>query len=426
MNDVLIIGGGISGLTAARELAAQNIGVTLLEARPRLGGRIFTIASPSETAPIELGAEFIHGEKNEVWDLLKKSGLRAVPISDDHWRFEGGRLVKERSFWNRIEEVTDKIDPKKDEPFSKFIDRQHSLSATTKKLVTDFVEGFNAADAERISTKALVAGSDSKAFRIVGGYQALVGWMASDLTRQNVTIHTETTVKQVTWDHGEVVVHARTPEGVRTFQAATAIVTVPPSVLRASGAGAIQFQPGLPESKRRVIEQAAIGNVIRIILKFRKRFWEEDGFIHAPKAFLPVWWTLPQTNALVGWVGGPAATRMAGISQEALLNHMLTDVSEFFGLSRAEVESNCEASFYHDWINDPYAGGAYSYAAAGSLSLPHQLAEPVDDTLFFAGEATAALGKEGTVQGAIASGLHSAKQVALALETKSVASANRR
>ena len=92
MTDVLIIGAGAAGLAAAKELADAGIKVTVLEARNRIGGRIYTHHEEGEI-PIELGAEFIHGRAPEIFDVLHKSGLMFYDVSERHWYFHD-RILK--------------------------------------------------------------------------------------------------------------------------------------------------------------------------------------------------------------------------------------------------------------------------------------------------------------------------------------------
>jgi len=359
-----------------------------------------------------LGAEFIHGEENEIWELLPKVGLHAVRVTDQHWRFENGALIEEKHFWDKIARVSEQVDPGRDETFSSFLGRNTGFNEGTKTLVTDYVEGFNAADKDRISTKALTEGQNNKAFRIATGYSALVDWFVSELTgNKAATLHLGKIAKCVLWKRGQVEIDAMTQEGQQTFRAAKAIVTLPPSVLSSEGAGSLQFVPGLPAATTRAIAQLPVGDVVRILLKFRTKFWPMgDGFVHAPGTFLPVWWCVGANKTWTGWTGGPRAKRIAQLDDATIFFQATRVLCKFFDVNEQEIKENCEGRHYHDWTGDPFSCGAYSYLAAGALDARRDLAQPVDGTLFFAGEATASPGKEGTVHGAIASGLRAADE----------------
>src|SRR5262249_3265313 len=149
----------------------------------------------------------------------------------------------------------------------------------------------------------------------------------------------------------------------------------------------------------------------------RKPFWEEQGFedvgfLHAPGEVFPTWWTtIPmRTSILTAWAGGSAAERLAGLGEHELLSRALACLARAFATDRARLDSLLDAWRVADWHADPFSRGAYSYVAAGGMDAPRRLAEPVEETLYFAGEATAEH-LAGTVAGALASGSRAAEEV---------------
>src|SRR2546421_12059347 len=111
MQDVIIIGAGVAGLAAALELAEEGVSVQILEARPRIGGRIFTLQPAGFVGvPIELGAEFVHGARKGLWPFIKKAKLETEEVPDRHWQLERGQWIENKQFWEELEEVTSKID----------------------------------------------------------------------------------------------------------------------------------------------------------------------------------------------------------------------------------------------------------------------------------------------------------------------------
>ncbi len=90
--DVLIVGAGAAGLAAARDLSVAGRQVIVLEARGRIGGRIFTHKDPASPIPIELGAEFVHGKSPALWHLAERAHLKLHETSERHWYFEDGKL----------------------------------------------------------------------------------------------------------------------------------------------------------------------------------------------------------------------------------------------------------------------------------------------------------------------------------------------
>jgi monoamine oxidase len=158
-----------------------------------------------------------------------------------------------------------------------------------------------------------------------------------------------------------------------------------------------------------------------------ERFWEQGvfqtqplsgrlpplGFLHSRDEYFPTWWTSLPVRApiLTAWTGGPAAGRLALRGDEFVVGRALDSRSRLLGLERERLADLLVAWYMRDWHADPYARGAYSYIPVGGLDAPRMLAEPVEDTLFFAGEATDLGGQNGTVHGAMASGRRASGEI---------------
>src|SRR3954466_6729018 len=107
--DVLIVGAGIAGLTAFSDLAAKGVRVLCLEARDRIGGRIFTVHDPDAPLPIELGPEFIHGRPSETWSLVRDSHLAAYECEERSVHVRNGKVDGSSDAWEQIDEVTEEM-----------------------------------------------------------------------------------------------------------------------------------------------------------------------------------------------------------------------------------------------------------------------------------------------------------------------------
>jgi monoamine oxidase len=183
--------------------------------------------------------------------------------------------------------------------------------------------------------------------------------------------------------------------------------------------GAVQFTPTL-DRKHEALAALASGAALKVILLFRRPFWEEieggryrqAGFFQAPQAQFPTFWTaLPQrVPMLVAWAGGPRARCMSGASVAEIVHCAVESAQSLFGTA-CEVASELAGAYVHDWQSDPHAAGAYSYVQVGGEGARKALAAPLADTLFFAGEATDYEGENGTVAGALQSGLRAARDV---------------
>lgn len=155
------------------------------------------------------------------------------------------------------------------------------------------------------------------------------------------------------------------------------------------------------------------GNVVKIILKFKTVFWPERdfGFIVAIDEPIPTWWPDSRGTILTGWAGGPNADALSEMTDEELKAKALKILSKIFKVEAKFIEEQLLGFHSHDWRKDKFIGGAYSYVPVDGLSAVKQLALPVENTLFFAGEATASDTQPGTVHGALSSGLRAAKEV---------------
>jgi len=441
--DVVIIGAGVSGLAAASELRKSGLSVLILEARDHVGGRTWTRHEPDLSAPIELGAEFIHGRVPETFELLREVGKAALDTSGAHWTLRDGKLVQNtEDLFGHIQTALERSDVLKapDISFETWLSRssQYGLSPDAAAMARAFVEGFDAADPARVSTHFIArewgAGGmlDSPQFRPLGGYSSVLSALAGALDRETIRLQLQTVVREVRWKRGSVEIDATFLDQPFSVKAACAIVTLPLGVLQASAnadaAGAVRFIPAL-DAKRKALEGLGFGPVLKLSLRFRHAFWEQlDGgryedaaFFHSATTAFPTFWTsLPlRAPLLTAWIGGPKAARLSMSETPDIVRQALESLSTVFG-GRAYSEFQLEAAYLHNWQTDPFALGAYSYIAVGGEDARGLLATPLEDTLFFAGEATDTEDEAATVTGALQSGERAAREVAGHLKTRNV------
>jgi monoamine oxidase len=427
--DVAVIGAGAAGLAAAAELAARGVSVCLLEARDRVGGRIFTRGEPDLPVPLELGAEFVHGKPAATLQWLA-GRTPLVDASQRRWILRNGKLRPGEELFTELRRRLGKIRrPRRDLPLGEFLDgaaRSH-LPPRLREFALLLVEGYDAADATRVSTLATLdewcgaGAADAATFRPQSGYDALVRALASALDAKRVHIELGTTVQEVRWKRDEVVITAVRHGNAGEFAARRAIVTLPLGVLQlpVEAPGGVRFVPALA-SKQQALLGLATGPVIKLLLRFRTPFWEEvdDGryadaaFFHAPGAAFPTFWTMLPLRAplLTAWAAGPAAARLASASKDTVVDAALRCLTKLLS-GRDRCLREFQAAYLHDWQADPCARGAYSYVVAGGAHARASLAQPLDDTLFFAGEATDTGGESGTVAGALASAKRAVEQL---------------
>lgn len=425
--DVLILGGGAAGLAAASKLVGTHR-VWLLEGRQRLGGRILTHRAADLPLPVDLGPEFIHGRPKETFDLLAESGLIAVDIPFHHYDANEHPPREDDEPWDAAEDfLADmKLADGEDVSFDDYLKRHPNLKPAVAERARSFVEGFNAAEAGRISVRSILesnaeedAQDGERQYRLIGGYDQLIQTLVRHIERsQNGSkVLCGTVVRQVSWQSGRVEVTADTAAGPRVFTAKQAVIALPLGVLQqpADMATGVQFVPELP-TRNLIDHKLVMGEVRKFTLQCRRPFWEEwadmdVSFLHRRDAAIPVWWTrLPmRTNLLIGWAGGGQAKPLPG-DAVSLRRLAVESLAKLFNKPAAEIDSEILAIHAHDWSADPFSRGAYSYVAVGGADAPDEVAKPIADTLFFAGEHTHR-GLIGTVAGAIRTGYRAAERV---------------
>ena len=311
-----------------------------------------------------------------------------------------------------------------DQDFAEYLDhyKRKTHVEDIDSIATLYVEGFHAAHADRISVlglnktnKAAEEVEDDKQFRVANGYAPLVQSLHDDAVAAGATFHFNSLVEEVKWQRNEVEVI-----GAERLTARRLIITLPLTLLQSSGeqTARVRFTPALDEIES-AANRLAMGQVVKTVLRFREPFWQDIvdlkylTFIHAPAESLPTWWTQFPVTAplLVGWAGGTRADNLSLASDDALLDHAFDSLSHVFRMSKSFLEQSLAEFYTHNWHRDPFSAGAYSYIPVGGLEAQSQLAQPLDDTLFFAGEATNTEGHHGTVHGAIATGLRASREV---------------
>ena len=425
--DVIVIGAGAAGLAAARSLAARSLRVVVLEARNRVGGRAWSHRLARGAVAAELGAEFVHGAAPETMSLLREAGTAAVDTAGESWERGSDGALHRRDDFTGLSIFEPARTLSADETVDRFLSRFHDEQQVADARA--FVEGFDAADPAIASVRAIAtelhSGVDSVSARPLGGYRPLFDGLHNACVTAGVAIHLSSVVSKIAHRRGNVDVCVRSSWGsTRTFNARAAIVTLPVGVLRHGGDETeVAFEPPLPPEKRVALGRIEMGHVVRVALWFRSAFWERveggrfryGGFFRDPARPFPTYWTqLPvRGELLVAWAGGPKAAAMHDLPAAQRIALALEGCGSLFGTEPANEEF--EAAVTHDWVRDPFARGAYSYVLVNGETARETLAAPIDDTLFFAGEATSGDGQGGTVNGALQTGERAAAQAAAAL-----------
>lgn len=431
MSEIIIIGAGASGLMAARELSRAGKKVRILEAQDRIGGRIHTLSAGGFSAPVELGAEFIHGGQRITLQLLEEYKIPYHKVAGSMLRKRKGKFSHLNDLIphsNTLEEKLNLI--KEDMSVETFLHLYFSDSKYEElcQSIRSFVEGFEAADPSKASTLAFKnewLSVDEPQYRIEGGYIRLVNALWKECKQRGVQLELETAVQQIRWGKDKIEIAS----AKHNYSVYKALLTVPLGILQNNvpNQEGISFSPPLPE-KTRIARLLGSGAVIKVLLEFKEAFWQKQSVqIHTHTVLenlsflfsdesIPTWWTqYPHASTLLtGWLSGPKASQYIG-DDDALLHQSLESLSSLFKVDLDFLKKQLVAWKATNWLEDPYALGAYSYAVVGGNMLIQELLQPIGDQLYFAGEALHT-GQVGTVEAALASGTKVAEEILLGVQ----------
>lgn len=421
--DVVVVGGGLAGLAAAERLVREGVAVTLLEARDRLGGRVYTTSSGGEPA-VDLGAEWVGGE-GELHDLLAGAGAHLIEAEGVQVRRVAAGLQDMSGVHLQARRLLDRMEPAAgaDRSLTEALEEcapEPRLGEVREHLIR-YVEGFHAADPARLSVRWLAEVERSQPAEASEIRAAEGAGLAVEALRRALggrcDLHFRAVARTVSWRPGGVEVATADGELVR---ASKAVITVPLPLLDPLEdiPFALRFVPRL-DDKRAAARLVHMGPVVKVALTFDRPFWREilepehATFVHAFERAVPTWWmaTEPSTPMLSGWAGGPYAARLAGTSPDRLRELAVASLADALGLPAREVEARIERCRSHDWAADRFSRGAYTYVGVGGAEAHRVLAAPAGDTLFFAGEATCGGGYNATMEGALRSGRRAAREL---------------
>ena len=420
--DTVVIGAGLAGLAAAQRLVHEGRSVIVLEARGRLGGRVFTERDRASAAIIDYGPEWFL-DAGGVRDVLAAAG-------ETLYRGSGAFLRRGPEGWtNAFQDhaATSALL----ERIAKLPGADRSLRAAIAECGTEqeiddarwfvsYVEGFHAADPDDVSAQWLAwmeatHSPGESENRALAGASAVVDALAADINGR-CEVRLGAVVREVRWRAGAVEVATGNDSVV---SARTAVVTVPLPMLTggADSPGVIQFAPDITAT-RAAAARLRMGHAVKVIMQFKKPFWRtirplaDMAFVFAEGQPFPTWWCgAGKSPFITGWVGGPKAQHLAMQDEELVFDAAISSLAHALAVTRRRIEDQLVSQHCHNWSADPFSRGAYSYVAAGGFDAHTDLARPVGDTLFFAGEATCGGGYNATMEGAVQSGWRAAAEV---------------
>jgi monoamine oxidase len=412
---ILVVGAGMAGLAAARSIADAGWPVRVIEARDRIGGRVRT--NRDWGVPLEMGASWIQGARdNPLTDLASQARVQTVATDYD----EVAKLAVDprlqpldyqENTWRRfVEQARDDVDGGSLGAAVDAAATSEELSGSERAQLAYYVnteiEDEYAADANQLSATTFDTGRYTGGPQVIipSGYDALPRLLANGLQ-----IVLNSPVTAVTRRAGSVTVRS----GDTAFDGPAAIVTVPLGVLKA---GAITFDPPLPEGHAHAVNALGFGVLSKSFFRFDRRTWQHENafyqYLGAPSGTQPggwaQWFTMPVAAGpiVLAFNAGDRGRAVESSSPNELIASALPIARQLFGDNASPVEVRTSS-----WTTDPYARGAYSFHAPGSgLDDRRQLQEPIGDRLYLAGEAVG-VNNPATVHGAVLSGQYAAAEL---------------
>lgn len=413
--DVIIIGAGASGLSAAKELEKQGLTYSVVEGSHRIGGRAYS----EEIAPgvwFDLGCSYLHqGETNPFGPIADELGVplardKADVFEADRVRhfFDGAQLSAEQqaAFWEYYQQCDDAImasvNRSEDVAISDLID----LESFYTQPYLDWMASLNSVDIDQDSAADYAGSSGGTDIPVMNGYGNLVAKWGSD-----VPVSLNTKVDSIDWPG--VGVSVETVKG--TLKGRTALVTVSNGIL---AAGHILFKPGLPDWKTDAVHGLPTGTLNKMCVHFNEDVFGEDG-----RGFYHTWTdgaegsgieaSVMGLNAAIIFVGGRYAVWLEKQGQQAGHDFAVEQLVNVFG---SDIRKSVNRSIVTAWATEPWTLGAYSAALPGQAHQRKEMARPVDERLFFAGEATIE-NCHATAHGAYLSGIRAAREIAATLKS---------
>ena len=412
---VVIVGAGVAGLCAAEKLLEAGIEPVILEASGAMGGRVRALEGFADF-PIELGAEEVHGADNGLLRMAEKLGIDCLRhfTTDDMVRLDGElRFLDQAERDADVRRAFELIEGLGTYSGGNWAAEEHLVRSHFPRRAWHYLDSRlgveHGTTLDRLAMRGFLhyeKGWEAREtnFTLRGRYLDLFQ-PAIEKVRDKVVLNCP--VEYINWRD---VPRIRAKDG-REWQARAVVITASLLVLRD---GVIAFDPALPAEKMAATQAIGMDGGMKIILKFRHRFWDERLYFLHTDGFLPQYWAAAKgksetSHILTAFIGGSRAEALARMQVDPI-RFALDELDELFGASLAS--RSFEKGFVADWSADPYVRGLYSYPSLTTTEADREmLARSLDGKVFFAGEATDTAGHSGTVHGAMATGCRAAREV---------------
>jgi len=402
--DTVVVGAGVSGLTAARLLTQSGQRVVVLEARDRVGGRAWTERSDGLVS--DRGASWIHGiEGNPLMTVVSDFGMRTVEFTVGSYQPDGRTIAYHGPTGERLSDKS--IRAFADDV--RYLGLRLEVTIEASKLGSTFEDAIDSTlatlewDVDRAErAREFMLHRSEEQYGVRGGlldahgldddtvegdevvfpdgFDQLAAHLAAGLD-----VRREHVVTRVTWGGDGVTVSSTQGD----FTAAQVVVTVPIGVLKS---GDITFEPAVPEWFANAVDGLAMNNFEKVFLRFPTRFWDKDVYVIRQQGEAGEWWhswydltDLHGVPTLLTFAAGPSAIAAREWDDDTIAESVLDALRGLYG-DRVESPNHVLVT---RWQDDPYSRGSYSFMKPGSTAADHDLlATPIEGVLHFAGEAT--------------------------------------
>lgn len=386
--DVVIIGAGIAGITAAKRLKKSGVSFTVVEARDRIGGRAYTETS-TFGVPYDHGCAWLHSaDKNPLTKIIKRAGYETLDEGKNQaWMYHDGEELSDKEY-GRAEKAIERLETRVDNYDVEDYGDKSARSISRPKNKWDNLAHLIMGEYEAgIRTNKLSA--EDFQTQIGTGKELLVpkGMAAGIFDALGpVPVKLNTKVSKIKWGGKNIIVE--TNNGNLTTKAV--IITVPTEII---AEGTIRFDPALPNWKMAAFHDCPMGVLDKIALQFHPSFNNFLSEANTTTAYInhkDVW----QDHLLrpfgtpldIAFTGGQQSLDLARESnpQQAAIDYALSAIIDAFG---SEIKPMFQKGHFTNWSADPFARGAYSYAKVGKHKSRRKIGKPINNRLFFAGEA---------------------------------------
>jgi monoamine oxidase len=438
---VTVIGGGLAGLSAAYELQRAGWKVVVLEARPRVGGRVYSVRSFAHGQVAEGGGEFIEERHTRLIALANEFNLKLGRVGswqgqqEDWASFEGkaGPLFDPDIWGTNLQEEVDRVWMALSE-LGKLVSDPHQPQVTREALRLDgqsaldwvsaldvhplakshFIqhiraeytvepERFSLLDLARNSAMYYAMGHVHQNFRVIGGNDLIPCALAEALPN----VHLNSPVTSIRLLPDEVAVTFRHGESHLTIHSAFAILAVPLTTARL-----IDFRSSLPSAYQRMVNEVSYGAVTKVLIQYRNRFWKErswNGRLATDSRIGMTWHATSHVESddgvLTAYTGGEPAAKLSALSDEERIQLAVTEIEKLFPGSSDLIEHTATVA----WPNEEFTRGSYMALSPGQVTVHWEALMTPTGRLFFAGEHATAI--QGYMEGAVESGQRAARMI---------------